>query len=101
MIAIYTALGLFPQSAPPDPSLPDPDRNWLASQMVPFSAQMVTEKVRCGKEEYVRIFVNDALQSLQFCGAQGNDGMCKLGAFVESQGYARSDGAGDFERCFE
>ncbi|KAF8226950.1 acid phosphatase [Tricholoma matsutake] len=99
MIAIYSAIGLFPQAKAPDPSLPDPSRNWLASQLVPFSAQMVTEKVLCGQEEYVRIFVNDALQPLRFCGANG-DGMCELGAFVESQAYAQSDGSGDFERCF-
>jgi len=66
--------------------------------------------VSCAKEhrsggddwdiEYVRIFVNDALQPMWFCGARG-DGMCELSAFVESQGYARSDGAGDFSKCFE
>ena len=100
MIAIYSAIGLFPQSTAPDPSLPDPNRDWLASQLVPFSAQMVTEKVLCGKKEYVRILVGDALQPLEFCGAKG-DGMCELGAFVESQAYARNDGSGDFEKCFE
>ena len=68
--------------------------------MVPFSAQMVTEKVLCRGKEYVRIFVNDALQPLEVCGAK-EDGLCELGAFVESQVYARSDGSGDFEKCFE
>jgi hypothetical protein len=100
MIAIYTTIGLFPQVEAPDPSFPDQNRDWIASHLVPFSAQMVTEKVLCGKREYVRIFVNDALQPLKFCGA-GRDGMCELGAFVESQAYARSDGSGDFERCFQ
>jgi hypothetical protein len=51
-----------------------------------------------GKEEYVRIFVNDARQPLEFCGA-GEDGMCKLREFVDSQEYARNDGFGDFEGC--
>jgi len=50
------------------------------------------------KEEYVRIFVDDARQPLGFCGA-GDDGMCKLEDFVKSQEYARNDGFGDFERC--
>jgi len=50
------------------------------------------------KEEYVRIFVNDARQPLKFCGA-GDDGMCKLEEFVKSQKYARNDGFGDFEGC--
>jgi len=50
------------------------------------------------KEEYVRIFVNDVRQPLEFCGA-GEDGMCKLEEFVKSQQYARNDGFGDFEGC--
>lgn len=50
------------------------------------------------REEYVRIFVNDARQPLEFCGAS-EDGLCKLGDFVESQKYARNDGFGDFDRC--
>lgn len=102
MIAIYVALGLFPQSTPPDPSFPNPKRTWLASRLVPFSAQMITEKLACGPggDEYVRIFVNDARQPLEFCGAE-EDGMCELGAFVTSQAYARNNGSGDFEKCFE
>jgi len=50
------------------------------------------------KEEYVRIFVNDARQPLEFCGA-GKDGMCELKEFVKSQKYARNDGFGDFDGC--
>jgi len=101
MIAIYAAMGLFRQRTPPNPSSPDPRRNWLASHLVPFSARMITEKLVCGhEEEFVRIFVNDALQPLKFCGA-GSDGLCTLTAFVESQSYARNDGNGDFEKCFE
>lgn len=102
MIAIYSALGLFPQPRPwLDPSSPDPNRTWVAAEMVPFSAQMVTEKVGCDDGEiYVRILVSDKVQPLEFCGATG-DGMCTLDAFVESQHYARSDGEGDFEKCFK
>jgi len=70
MIAIYAALGLFPQPHDLDPSKPDPLRTWVTSELVPFSARMVTEKLWCvsgsGEDEdeyeYVRIFVNDALQ---------------------------------------
>ena len=50
------------------------------------------------KEKYVRVFVNDAKQSLDFCGA-GGDGMCRLEEFVRSQEYARNDGFGDFAGC--
>ena len=50
------------------------------------------------EDEYVRIFVNDVRQPLEFCGAD-EDGMCKLKQFVNSQEYARNDGFGDFEGC--
>ncbi|TDL30133.1 phosphoglycerate mutase-like protein [Rickenella mellea] len=101
MIAIYAAMGLFQPSTPLDPAHPDSKRSWLASQLVPFSATMVTERLDCGGKgrEFVRVLVDDALQDLAFCGA-GDDGMCSLDAFVQSQGYARNDGNGDFERCF-
>ncbi len=98
MIAIYAAMGLFPQSADLDPTSPDPNRNWLASRLVSFSANMVTEKLECSGEEYVRVLVNDAVQPLAFCG--NGDGLCSLDAFVESQSYARNNGNGDWERCF-
>lgn len=50
------------------------------------------------KEEYVKVFVNGARQSLHFCGAD-DDGKCKLEEFVKSQEYARNDGFGDFVAC--
>ncbi|EMD40276.1 hypothetical protein CERSUDRAFT_79948 [Gelatoporia subvermispora B] len=108
MAAIYAALGLFPEPVPLDPTKPDPARAWWASRLVPFSARMVVEKLECvpGEDEagrvgeHVRILVNDALQPLEFCGASA-DGLCALDAFVESQAYARSDGGGDWEKCFE
>lgn len=103
MVAIYAAMGLFPQATDLNPSQPNPKRDWLASHMVSFSARMVAEKVVCGadKKEYVRVLVNDALQQLRFCGAgKGGDGLCELDRFVESQAYARNDGDGDFEKCF-
>ncbi|KAK0443979.1 histidine phosphatase superfamily [Desarmillaria tabescens] len=98
MIAIYSAMGLFPQSANLDPTKPDPSRTWLASRLVSFSANMVTEKLECSGEEYVRVLVNDAVQPLAFCGS--GDGLCSLDAFVESQSYARNNGDGDWEKCF-
>lgn len=102
MIAIYAAMGLFAQEVPPNPTSPDPNRNWLASKLVPFAARMITEKLSCTTEEaevdFVRVFVNDAMQPLAFCG--DGSGICTLDEFVASQEYARSDGAGDFEACF-
>ncbi|KAF8998836.1 phytase [Cyathus striatus] len=110
MIPIYASIGLFAQSKDLDVRKADKRRNWRANLLVPFGSGMVVEKMVCvrshssslsggTKGEYVRILVNDALQPLSFCGA-GEEGLCELDAFVESQGYARRDGGGDFERCF-
>ena len=99
MIAVYSAIGLFRQHRPLDPTKPDPARTWISSKLVPFSGRLVTERLECAAETYVRMLVDDALQDLSFCGAEKN-GLCELDALVESQGYARSNGAGDFEKCF-
>ncbi|KAJ7311475.1 phytase [Mycena albidolilacea] len=104
MVAIFAALGLFRQPRPLSTSEPDARRTWRTTQIVPFSGRMVVEKLACDEGgEYVRILVNDALQSLNFC-ASGEDSfgvdLCSLHAFVESQSYARSNGGGDWERCF-
>ena len=100
MVAIFAALGLFKQRALLNPTRPDPARTWHTSRIVPFSARMVVERLRCDGEAGVRVLVNDALMPLEFCGA-GRDGVCSLEAFVESQACARNDGDGDFEKCFE
>ncbi|KAF8187185.1 phytase [Pholiota molesta] len=107
MAAVYAALGLFRQPRALDPTKPSPGRTWVTSRLTPFSARMVAERLHCttgargGKAEvFVRILVNDALQPLEFCGGDRR-GLCTLDAFVESQAFARSNGAGDFEKCFE
>ena len=65
-----------------------------------FGRRLAPRSVRSDEREAcVRILVNDALQPLHFCGADGN-GLCTLDAFVQSQAYARNDGDGDFEKCF-
>ncbi|KAG9317914.1 histidine phosphatase superfamily [Chiua virens] len=100
MVAIYSAIGLFRPDEPPPTDRLDHARTWRISRMTPFCARMITEKLRCGDDgEFVRILVNDAVQPLEFCGAS-EDGLCTLSAFVESQAYARSNGGGDWERCF-
>ncbi|KAL7279575.1 hypothetical protein ACG7TL_005975 [Trametes sanguinea] len=114
MIAVYAAMGLFNVTEPLDPRhMPSPDhkdpsgQSWIASRMVPFSSRMVTERLSCvrpdydGKQKvgtYVRVLVNDEVQPLEFCG--GEDGLCELEKFVESQVYARSSGSGDFDLCY-
>ncbi|GJE84780.1 histidine phosphatase family protein [Phanerochaete sordida] len=60
---------------------------------------------------FVRIFVNDAAQPLEFCNHnhavhrpcsrwQRKHSLCTLDNFVESQRYARASGNGDFEKCY-
>ena len=107
MVSIYSALGLFRQHLLPgqklDPNHPSLLRTWILSSMVPFSGRVVVEKLECTAiplpaATFVRILVNDAVQPLEFCG--GVAGLCELHTFVESQWYARHDGNGDFERCF-
>ncbi|KAL0960773.1 hypothetical protein HGRIS_005794 [Hohenbuehelia grisea] len=105
MIAIYSAIGLFRQPQPLNPTQPDERRTWVTAKLVPFSGRLVTEKLECGhgqaRKEFVRMLMNDALQPLEFCnGGKRRDGLCELDAFVESQAYARNDGEGDFQKCF-
>lgn len=99
MVAIFSALGLFRQNEPLDPTKPDPERTWRVEKIVPFSSRMVVERLDCRGRASVRVLVNDALMPLEFCGATG-DGVCSLDAFVQSQTYARNDGEGDLEKCF-
>lgn len=136
MVAVYSAMGLFNVSKHLDPKkMPkDSDREWLASRMVPFSSRMVVERLSCpahaeldagadaevgfaledGLPEsgrFVRIFVNDELQPLEFCNNdhsllkhgshwQKKHSLCTLEHFVGSQEYARRSGDGDFEKCY-
>ncbi|KAK7471989.1 hypothetical protein VKT23_000097 [Stygiomarasmius scandens] len=109
MIAIYSAMGLFPQSTPLNPTPSenklDPERTWKVNEMVPFAGRLVVERLECSqfhsgtKGKYVRVLVNDKVMPLSFC--NGDGGICKLDKFVESQSYARNDGEGDWEKCFE
>ena len=111
LTSIYSTLGLFQQHLLPgqklDPEHPSPLRTWIVSRINPFSARMVVERLECegvpglplATGRFVRILVNDAVQPLEFCGGVG--GLCELDAFVESQWYARHDGDGDFEKCFD
>ncbi|KAH9066440.1 phytase [Lactarius vividus] len=109
MVSIYSALGLFRQYLLPgqklNPGDPSSLRTWILSNMVPFGGRMVVERLECAREvplsavTSIRILVNDAVQPLEFCDGVG--GLCELYSFVESQWYARHDGNGDFERCFD
>jgi len=99
-----------------DPTKPNSERTWKASHLVPFSSRMVVERLRCwglpneedredkqhgGGVKKVRVLVNDQVQPLEFCGASPLDGMCTLRKFAESQRFARGNGQGKWEQCFE
>ena len=99
MVAIYSAVGLFQQKDSLPTTSDDPNRTWRVSRMVPFAGRMVTEKLKCSRGDFVRVFVGDALQPLDFCGADSS-GLCSLDDFVKSQSYARENGKGDFQKCF-
>lgn len=104
IVAVFAAMGLYRDENPLDPLAPDAARAWVASRLVPFSARMVTERLACSgtgeqlEGEYVRMLVNDQLVELE-CADGRLDGMCELAEFVDGQAYARSGGAGDFEKC--
>ena len=46
--------GLYNISSPLDPMSMDPERRWVASRMVPFSARMVVERLACDAREPTR-----------------------------------------------
>ena len=109
IIAIVSAIGLFRQPTPLDPTKPNSNRTWRASSIVPFSGRVVVERLSCdvrstvkgaekGQEARVRILVQDEVQLLPFCGGD-ESGVCTLSAFVQSQSFARGNGEGDFEKC--
>lgn len=100
MIAIYAAMGLLnEQHEVLSTAQINPKTQWDTSDIVPFSSEMIVERLTCGKKQYVRVLINNKVQPLNFCGADEN-GLCELSKFVESQSYARNDGEGDFEKCF-
>ena len=107
MMMIFSALGLFNSTRPLETGRrmsKDEMKGFSAAAAVPFASRMYVEKLRCVRaeegekeEEWVRVLVNDQVMELKTCGGD-EFGRCRLGAFVESLGYAR--GGGDWEKCF-
>jgi hypothetical protein len=101
MSSIYAALGLYNETEelPVKYKLPPTKtRGYSAAWTVPFAGRMYVEKMQChGKDELVRILVNDRVVPLQNCGAD-QLGRCRLSAFVESLSFARSGGL--WEQCY-
>ncbi|KAF7348503.1 hypothetical protein MVEN_01367800 [Mycena venus] len=111
LVAVFNTLGLFP-TRKLSTTHPKRHRAWRTSEIMTFSSRMVVEKLTCdrsvrgrhGSDTYVRILVNEVVQPLKFCGAKKSGpwkGLCQFDAFLESQAYARNDGNGDWEKCFE
>ncbi|KAH8912155.1 3-phytase A [Coniochaeta sp. PMI_546] len=108
MMGVYAALGLYNGTKGLDVEGRQSEAEtggYAASWTVPFAARMYVEKMVCGGgdggggegEELVRVLVNDRVIPLRNCGADGL-GRCRLGAFVESLGFARS--GGNWDMCF-
>lgn len=102
MTAIFAAMGLYNTTAPlPNNTIVEPEDagGYSAAWTAPFASRAYFEKLQCGREEeeFVRVIVNDRVQPLEQCGGDGL-GRCRLGAFVESLGFAREGGLWD--RCF-
>ncbi|GAA5874128.1 hypothetical protein JCM8547_008381 [Rhodosporidiobolus lusitaniae] len=97
--AILAALGLKEDATPLAASGPQEGQTWVTSEIVPFGGKLVTERVQCGVEKYVRFFINEQLQIPTFCaGFSSTTGLCTVENFVESQSYARNNGEGDWAK---
>ncbi|KAI0686380.1 phytase [Cytidiella melzeri] len=95
--AIVSAMGLFRQPRPLNPTNPNPGRTWKASTIVPFLGRVVVERLACTArtgpgvlglrkrtvDGKVCVLVQDEVQHMEFCEAD-KDGVCTLDAFVKS-----------------
>ncbi|KAF4513035.1 hypothetical protein G6O67_000358 [Ophiocordyceps sinensis] len=105
MTSVFAALGLYNMTGdlPTRHKRPPRDTHgYSASWTVPFAGRMYVEKMHCGqedkgKEELVRILVNNRVVPMQGCGAD-DLGRCKLGPLVDSLSFARSGGL--WNTCF-
>ncbi|KAF8857902.1 phosphoglycerate mutase-like protein [Acephala macrosclerotiorum] len=102
MTAIFSALGLYNETAPLLNTTIESvreTRGYSAAWTVPFAARAYFEKMRCvgAEEELVRVVVNDRVLPLEMCGGDG-EGRCRLSSFVRSLSFARE--GGDWDQCF-
>ncbi|KAF2160106.1 hypothetical protein M409DRAFT_29403 [Zasmidium cellare ATCC 36951] len=102
MTAIFSALGLYNGTGPLSNTTVTEaqDANgYSAAWTVPFAARAYFEKLRCAgnREEFVRVVINDRVLPLSQCGGD-RYGRCTLSKFVNSLGFAKSDGLWD--QCF-
>lgn len=77
---------------------------WMTSLTTPFSGRLTVEKLECGRDEYVRILVNDQPASVlegSWCSGSSfseSDHLCPLAAFVEPLKWV--DQANEWEKCY-
>lgn len=85
--------------------------HWDPALLAEAAEGLEAQKHKTETGTFVRIFVNDEPQPLEFCNHnhdvhrpcsrwQRKHSLCTLGNFVESQRYARKSGDGDFEKCY-
>ena len=103
MVTIFAAMGLYKdtKALPKDKVVEAFDAGGFSSAwVVPFAARMYVEKLQCkkGKEEYVRVLINDRVMPLKQCGGD-KYGRCELGKFVDSLSFARKGGRWDECDC--
>lgn len=92
-----STLGLLnPLEALPTDHVPFPNP-YQHSQIVPQGARLVTEKLSCNGESYVRFLLNDAVYPLQTC-QSGPGFSCKLSDF-ESYVESRINGLSYRDQC--
>ena len=105
MVASLAALGLYNITATngllpkTEARAPIDVGGFSTSWVTPFAARIYIEKMACRdqNEELVRAIVNDRVVPLQNCGAD-RLGRCRLSAFVESLGFAKS--GGHWNKCY-
>ncbi|SJX62561.1 related to 3-phytase A precursor [Sporisorium reilianum f. sp. reilianum] len=90
---VIAALGLW-----------DEAHEWVTSLTTPFSGRLTVEKLECGRDEYVRILVNDQPASVEtgsWCPGlteTHGDQLCPIAAFVEPLRWV--DQPNEWEKCY-
>jgi hypothetical protein len=102
MTAIFSAMGLYNNTAAlPNTTVVEAEDagGYSAAWTASFASRAYFEKLQCRgePEELVRVIINDRVQGLEQCGGD-RLGRCKLSAFIDSLGFARSGGLWD--QCY-
>jgi len=97
--SVVTALG-FKNGTALAATGPRAGNAWVTSAIVPFSGNIVTERLSCGGKDYVRVLLNDELQVPANCaGVDKKTGLCLLTEFVKTTEAAIAANKGLFSQC--